>query len=292
MTLKRAISALVAAGFLSFVAAPAFAQGREHAHESPEPPTLKWSFAGPFGKFDRAQLQRGFKVYREVCANCHSMSLISFRNLAEPGGPEFSAAQARAVAAEYKIKDGPNEQGEMFDRPGRLADRFPAPFPNEATARASNGGAYPPDLSVVAKARTYERGFPRFLLDVVTQYQEQGVDYIAALLKGYENPPEGMQMAPGMMYNRYFPGHGIKMPPPVSDGQVSYDDGSPTTVDQYSRDVSAFLMWAAEPHLEARKRTGFQVIVFLLLLSGLLYFTKKRIWHEVHMHPEELTRKS
>ena len=135
--------------------------------------------------------------------------------------------------------------------------------------------SYPPDLSVIAKARTYERGFPRFLMDVVTQYQEQGVDYLAALLKGYEKAPEGMQMAPGMMYNKYFPGHGIAMPPPVSDGQVAYDDGTPGTIDQYSRDVSAFLAWTAEPHLEARKRIGFQVVIFLLVLSGLLYFTKK-----------------
>src|SRR4051812_17174390 len=235
MTSLRIIPALVLAAGLS-----AFGVGSSAAqdHDMPEPPALKWSFAGPFGKFDRAQLQRGFKVYREVCSNCHSLSLIAFRNLAEPGGPEFSPAQAAAVAAEYKIKDGPNDQGEMFERPGRVADYFPSPFPNEQAARLSNGGAYPPDLSVMAKARTYERGFPRFLLDVVTQYQEQGVDYIAALLKGYEKAPEGMQMASGMMYNKYSPGHAIAMPPPISDGQVSYDDGSPATVDQYSRDIA------------------------------------------------------
>jgi ubiquinol-cytochrome c reductase cytochrome b/c1 subunit len=289
MTLTRTISALIlAAGLSTWGAAPAAAQD----HDTPEPPALKWSFAGPFGKFDRAQLQRGFKVYREVCSNCHSLSLVAFRNLAEPGGPEFSPAQAAAVAAEYKIKDGPNDQGEMFERPGRVADYFPPPFPNEQAARLSNGGAYPPDLSVMAKARTYERGFPSFLLDVVTQYQEQGVDYIAALLKGYDKAPEGMEMPAGTMYNKYYPGHSIKMPPPISDGQVSYDDGSPATVDQYSRDIAAFLMWTAETHLEARKRTGFQVVIFLLLLSGLLYFTKKRVWHAVELHPEELSRKS
>ena len=289
MTLTRTIPALILAAVLSaFGAGPSAAQD----HDTPEPPALKWSFAGPFGKFDRGQLQRGFKVYREVCANCHSLSLIAFRNLAEPGGPEFSAGQAQAVAGEYKIKDGPNDQGEMFERPGRLADHFPPPFPNEQAARVSNNGANPPDLSVIAKARTYERGFPRFLLDLVTQYQEQGVDYIAALLKGYDKTPEGMQMAPGMTYNKYYPGHAIAMPPPVSDGQVSYDDGSPGTIDQYSRDVTAFLAWTAEPHLEARKRTGFQVIIFLLVFSGLLYFTKKRVWHEVELHPEELSRKS
>ncbi len=148
----------------------------QDAHGTPEPPALKWSFSGPLGKFDRGQLQRGFKVYREVCGNCHGMTLVSFRNLAEAGGPEFSAAQAAAVAAEYRVKDGPNDQGEMFGRPGRPADYFPAPFPNEQAARASNGGAYPVDLSVIAKARTYERGFPRFVLDMFTQYQEQGGD--------------------------------------------------------------------------------------------------------------------
>jgi cytochrome c1 len=288
MTLKQNLAALVVVGSLALSALPAAAQ----EHDAPEPPPQKWSFSGPLGKFDRAQLQRGFKVYREVCGNCHSLSLVSFRNLAEPGGPEFSAAQAQVVASEYKVKDGPNDQGEMFDRPGRVADRFPSPFPNDAAARASNGGALPPDLSVIVKARTYERGFPRFLLDVLTQYQEQGADYLVALLKGYEQKPADMQMAPGMTYNKYFPGHGIAMPPPISDGQVSYDDGSPATIDQYAKDVAAFLAWTAEPHMEARKRMGFQVIVVLLLLSGMLYFTKKRIWHVVQLHPEALSKKS
>jgi ubiquinol-cytochrome c reductase cytochrome b/c1 subunit len=292
MTFKRTIPALViAVGFLALAAHPAAAQGTEQ-HDSPEPPMVKWSFAGPFGKFDRAQLQRGFKIYREVCANCHGLSFVSFRNLSEAGGLGYSEAQAATVAAEYKIKDGPNDQGEMFERPGRLADYFPSPFPNEQAARVANGGASPPDLSVMAKARTYERGFPRFLMDLVTQYQEQGVDYIAALLHGYEKAPEGVTLAPGLQYNKYFPGHGIAMPPPLSDGQVTFDDGSPATVAQYSQDIAAFLAWTAEPHLEARKRLGFQVIMFLILLSGLLYFTKKRIWHDVHMHPEELSKKS
>jgi ubiquinol-cytochrome c reductase cytochrome b/c1 subunit len=288
MTLKQKLAALVAAASFALAGLPAAAQD----HDTAEPPAQKWSFAGPLGKFDRAQLQRGFKVYREVCGNCHSMSLLSFRSLAEPGGPEFSAAQAQAVAGEYKVKDGPNDQGEMFDRPGRVADHFPPPFPNDAAARASNGGALPPDLSVIAKARTYERGFPRFLLDVVTQYQEQGVDYIVALLKGYEKVPQGMQMAPGMTYNKFFPGHGIAMPAPIADGQVSYDDGSPATIDQYAKDVAAFLAWTAEPHMEARKRLGLQVIIILLVLSGMLYFTKKRIWHAVQLRPDTLSRKS
>lgn len=252
--------------------------------EAETPPAVKWSFHGPFGTFDRAQLQRGFKIYREVCQNCHALSLLSFRNLAERGGPEFSRAQAAAVATEYKIKDGPNDQGEMFERPGRAADRFPAPFPNEQAARAANGGAAPPDLSIIAKARTYERGFPWFVLDIFTQYQEQGVDYIVALLKGYEDPPQGFTLPQGSQYNKYFPGHALAMPPPLQDNQITYDDGSPQTLDQYSKDVAAFLMWAAEPHLEARKRIGFQVMVFLIVFAGLLYFTKKRVWSAVEDH--------
>jgi cytochrome c1 len=265
-------------------AAVGLAGGQARAAETETPPAVKWSFHGPFGTFDRAQLQRGFKVYREVCQNCHGLTLLSFRNLAERGGPEFSRAQAASVAAEYKINDGPNDQGEMFERPGRVADRFPAPFPNEQAARAANGGASPPDLSIMAKARTYERGFPWFVLDIFTQYQEQGVDYITALLKGYEDPPQGFTLPQGSHYNKYFPGHAIGMPPPLQENQVTYDDGSPQTLDQYSKDIAAFLMWAAEPHLEARKRIGFQVMIFLIVFAGLLYFTKKRVWSAVEGH--------
>lgn len=252
------------------------------AEGTPQPPRQEWSFSGPFGHYDRGQLQRGFKVYKEVCAACHGLSYIAFRNLAEPGGPGFSPAQAAAVAAEYQIKDGPNDQGEMFDRPGRPADRFPSPFPNEQAARAANGGAYPPDLSLIAKARTYERGFPWFIFDIFTQYQEQGPDYLVALLTGYEEAPQGFTLPAGSSYNKYFPGHAIGMPKPLNDGQVTYEDGSPQTVEQYAKDVTAFLMWAAEPHMEARKRIGLQVFVFLILLSGMLYFTKKRVWAAAH----------
>lgn len=256
----------------------------------PQPPRQSWTFSGPFGSFDSTQLQRGFKVYREVCAACHSINLLAFRNLSEPGGPEFSEAQVKALAAEYKVQDGPNESGEMFERPGRPADRFPSPFPNKQAAQAANGGAYPPDFSVIAKARTYERGFPWFLIDIVTQFQEQGVDYLTALLNGYEDPPAGFQVPAGKYYNRYFPGHIIAMPAPLSDGQVEYpktEDGrpqAPETRQQYAKDVTAFLMWAAEPHLEARKEIGFKTLVFLLLFAGLLYFTKKKIWSRVEGH--------
>ena len=176
--------------FASRLAAAALAlslmTGAAHAAAAgPQPPRQDWSFAGPFGMFDRAQLQRGFKIYREVCAGCHAISLVAFRNLAQPGGPEFTEAQVAALAAEYQVKDGPNDQGEMFERPGRAADRFPSPFPNEQAARAAMGGGYPPDFSVLAKARSYSRGFPWFLTDAVTQYQEHGVDYITALLTVY-----------------------------------------------------------------------------------------------------------
>jgi cytochrome c1 len=277
--LKRIL--LIAAALVGF-SAPVLAAG-----ETPAPPQLSWSFHGPFGKFDRAQLQRGFKVYREVCASCHSLTYVAFRNLSQPGGPEFSEAQVRALAAEYKVQDGPNEAGDMFERPARPADHFPPPFPNENAAAAANGGKAPPDLSLMAKARTYERGFPWFVFDVFTQYAENGPDYLVALLKGYEEPPQGFQVPEGGHYNHYFPGHVIAMPKPISDGQVEYPktpEGQPTapeTVDQYSRDVTAFLAWTAEPHLEARKEMGFKVVIFLIVLSLLLYFTKKKIWARV-----------
>jgi len=278
-----ALVALVVGAATLFGGAPS-----AQAAETPKPPAQKWSFAGPFGTFDRGQLQRGFKVYREVCQNCHSLTYLSFRNLSEAGGPGFTPAQVDAIAAEYKVPDAPNESGEVGERAARPADRFPPRFPNEQAARAANGGAYPPDLSVIAKARGYERGFPLFLFDIITQYQEAGPDYIVAVLTGYSDPPAGFKLpSPSTFYNEYFPGHAIGMPAPLSNGQVEYTDGSPTTVEQYAKDVAAFLMWAAEPHLEARKRIGFQVLIFLIVLSGLLYFTKKKVWHQIEK-PREL----
>ena len=244
-------------------------------HGGPAISRLSWSFAGPFGTYDRGQLQRGFKVYREVCSACHSLSLLSFRNLAEPGGPEFSPAQVQALAAEFKIKDF-DDKGEPVERNGRPADRFPKLFANPEAAAATHGAA-PPDLSVMAKARSYSRGFPLFLLDALPgmAYQEHGVDYLVALLNGYtkEDDPN---------WNAFYPGNQIKMAKPLSDGQVEYTDGSPATLAQYSRDVSAFLMWAAEPKLEQRKRTGLNVMIFLIIFAGLLYFTKKKIWADAH----------
>jgi ubiquinol-cytochrome c reductase cytochrome b/c1 subunit len=252
------------------------------AEDQPAPTRESWSFAGPIGTYDRGQLQRGFKVYREVCSVCHGLKLVAFRTLSQPGGPGFTDAQVRSLAAEYRINDGPNDRGEMFERPGRPSDYLPSPDPNEAAARARFNGALPPDLSVIAKARSYEVGFPGFILDAFKQYQEGGVDYIHAYLTGFSDPPAGVTLAPGQFWNKYFPGHRTAMRPPFQNGQVEYTDGAPTTIDQYARDVSAFLMWAAEPHLEARKHIGLQVMVFLLLLTGLLYFTKKKVWVAAH----------
>lgn len=262
------------------------------AAEAVAPPRQDWSFAGFFGRYNPTQLQRGFKVYREVCSSCHSMSNVPFRTLAQPGGPGFSEAQVEALAAEYKVKAGPNDMGEYYERAGRPSDRIPPPFPNKQAAAAANGGAAPPDFSVIAKARTYERGFPWFLIDMLPgfTYVEQGPDYITALLNGYEEPEHGIVVPDGKYYNRYFPGHIIAMPKPISDGQIEYPKDAngqpqaPETVEQYAKDVSAFLMWAAEPHLDQRKRMGFQVLAFLLVFAGLLYFTKKRIWSRVEAH--------
>jgi cytochrome c1 len=276
MNIRRPIFALVLAGSLAAMAWPASAQLTEQV----PPPRLKWSFAGPFGKYDEAQLQRGFKIYKEVCANCHSMEMLSFRNLSDVGGPGYSEAQAEAVAAEYKVKDL-DDLGNPIERAGRLADHFPAPFANELAAKATHGVA-PPDMSTLAKARSYSRGFPWFIIDAVTQYQEQGADYIAAYVTGYTEAPKGFVLPEGGHYNEYFPGHNTAMPQPLQAGQVTYDDASPQTVEQYSKDVAAFMMWAAEPHLDARKRIGFQVMIFLIVLAGLMYFTKKKVWSAVH----------
>ena len=276
MTMQRTLIALALAGGLAVTAAPAMAQ----EHDTPQPPRIKWSFAGPFGKYDEAQLQRGFKIYKEVCSVCHSMQMLAFRNLADPGGPGFTAAQAEAVASEFKVNDL-DDKGQPIEREGRLADYFPPPFANELAAKAVHGAA-PPDFSVIAKARTYERGFPWFVFDMFTQYQEQGPDYIAALLKGYVDPPKDFQVPQAGNYNTYFPGQSIAMRPPLQAGQVTFDDGAPQTLEQYSKDVSAFLMWVAEPHLVERKRIGFQVMIFLIVLAGLMYFTKKKVWSAVH----------
>ena len=222
-----------------------------------------WSFKGLFGKFDRAALQRGYQVYTEVCASCHSMKYLSYRNLSEEGGPEFSEAAAKAIAASFDVKDGPNADGEMFTRPGKLSDKFVMPYDNVKAAQAANGGAYPPDMSVLVKARG------------------GGVDYIYSLLQGYEDPPSGVTLDDGVYYNKYMYGNKIRMAAPLSDGIVEYGDGTNATVEQMSKDVTTFLMWAAEPHLESRHRMGFKAIVYLIILTTLVYFSMKKIWSRI-----------
>jgi cytochrome c1 len=258
--------------------------GAHAAGEAPEIARQEWTFGGMTGYFDRAQLQRGFKVYNEVCAACHGMNRMYFRNLGEPGGPEFSEAQVEAIAASKEVQDGPNDDGEMFTRPGKPSDRFPPRWKNAKEAAAANNGAVPPDLSLMAKARTAYREAPWYLVpvnmavDVATQYQEQGPDYLYALLTGYVDPPADMKMGENMNYNAAYPGHQIAMANPLSDGVVSYGDGTPETVDNYARDVTAFMMWAAEPKLEERKKLGLKVLLYLVILSVLLYLSKKVIW--------------
>jgi len=238
----------------------AFAPAAHAAGDAPHIEAQKWSFSGPFGMFDRGQLQRGYKVYKEVCSACHGMRLLHFRNLGEPGGPEFSEAAIKALAASVEVTDGPNDEGEMFTRPGRPSDAFPSPFPNKQAARAANNGAYPPDLSVIAKARA------------------GGPDYIFALLTGYSDPPAGFELASGMNYNKAFPGHQIAMAAPLSEEVVEYTDGTAPTVENYARDVAAFLMWTAEPKLEERHKIGFRFMIYLVLLAGIAYLAKRRVW--------------
>lgn len=277
----RLLTATLSAALISAALAGA-SPGALAAEAAATPPRESWSFAGPFGQFDRAQLQRGFQVYREVCSQCHGLKYVAFRNLAQPGGPGFSEAQARVIASEYQIQDGPDNVGDMFERAGVLSDYFPSPAPNDNALRARFGGALPPDLSVITKARSYESGLLIGLLDFFRQYQEHGVDYVHAVLTGYEDPPADSKLAVGQYWNKYFPGHVIAMAPPLNEGAITYADGTPQTVDQYARDVAAFLHWAAEPHLEQRKRIGFQVMIFLIVFAGLMYFTKKKVWAQAH----------
>jgi ubiquinol-cytochrome c reductase cytochrome c1 subunit len=238
-----------------FAAAPAHAAGEAIAI-----PDRKFSFDGVFGTYDRASAQRGFQVYKEVCAACHSLRLLSYRNLRDLG---LTEAQVAAIAAQFEIKDGPNDEGQMFERPGRPADRFRSPFPNDAAARAANNGALPPDLSVMTKARA------------------GGADYLFALLTGYVDPPPGVTVMDGMHYNKYFPGHQIAMGPVLNPDQVEFADGTSATVEQMAHDVSTFLQWAAEPELEQRRALGVKIIIFLTILAGLTYAVKRKIWADV-----------
>lgn len=243
-------------GLLAAAPTPARAAGEAIAI-----PDTRFSFDGIFGTYDRASAQRGFQVYKEVCAACHAMRLLSYRNLRELG---LTEQQVAAIASQFQIQDGPNDEGQMFERPGRPSDRFRSPFPNQQAARAANNGAYPVDLSVITKARP------------------AGADYIFALLTGYADPPAGVTLMEGMNYNRYFPGHQIAMAAPLNPDQVQYTDGTPATVEQMARDVSTFLAWAAEPELEQRRAMGIKVILFLTVLGGLAYAVKRKIWANVH----------
>ena len=252
---------IILSGAVALAATVAGFTAQASAADMPTPPKRSWSFDGPFGTFDLASLQRGYQVYKEVCSNCHSMKYVAFRNLADLG---YSEAQIKTLAAQIKVTDGPNKAGDMYQRPGRPSDYFPAPFANDNAARANFNGALPPDLSLIAKAR------------------KGGPDYIVALLEGFTNPPPGFKVPDGRYYNEYFPGHKIAMPPPLTAGAVTYSDGTKATLDQEARDVANFLMWTAEPKLEERHRVGIKVILYLVVLAGVFYFAKRKIWSDVH----------
>lgn len=223
-------------------------------------PHLHWHFDGVTGTYDKNALQRGFQVYREVCSACHSMNLLYFRDLQALG---YSEAQIKNLASEYEVMDGPDDEGEMFSRPAIPSDRFPSPYANKQAAMYANNGAYPPDMSLLSKAR------------------HGGANYIYSILTGYEEGHEKTLMD-GQYWNKYMPGHVIAMAPPLSNGQVSYQDGSPETVSQYSKDVSEFLTWASEPHMEVRKYTGIKVFLYLLVFSCFAYAVKRKVWSDVH----------
>jgi cytochrome c1 len=281
-----ALTILLAAG--AGLSALAWAADTGHI----EIPRQKWSFSGVLGHYDQAQLQRGFKVYTEVCARCHGLKRVAFRNLVQPGGPQFPEAAVKSLAADkYKVDAEPDEKGKVSQRPAILSDYLPSPYKNEQEARASQiGGALPPDLSLIARARGTESGAPFYMMplvmlrDMASSYQEGGVDYVYAFLTGYKNVPKDAKVPEGMIYNSAFPGHVTSMPDPFAggDGLVRFDDGTPGTVDNYARDVAAFLAWVANPELEERKRLGLLVLGYLLITSLLLYFAKRRIWSSVH----------
>jgi len=248
---------------LTLILSLLFIQSQSMSAETQKLLKTDWTFKGLFGTYDRASLQRGYQVYTEVCAACHSIQYLSYRNLAEQGGPEFTEDEAKAIAANFEVMDGPNSEGEMFTRPAKLSDKFVKPYENIEAAKAANGGAYPPDMSVLAKAR------------------KGGADYIYSLLLGYEDPPADVKLDDGVYYNKFMYGNKIKMSAPLSDGLIEYNDGTEASTDQMAKDVTTFLMWSAEPHLETRHKTGFRVIVYLIILSILVYLTMKKIWSRV-----------
>ena len=248
---------VLAAAAALVISAPAFSA------EEVKPMQRTWTFDGVLGKFDRQQLQRGFQVYKEVCASCHSLKYLAFRNLQDIG---YSEDQVKVIAAEYQVQDGPDENGDMFQRPARASDHIPKPFANEQLARASNGGALPPDLSLMTKARP------------------DGPNYVYSLMMGYKDPPNGFELMPGMAYNEYFAGHQIAMPEQITDERVTYADGTKASAEQISADVTAFLHWVAEPKLEARHATGIRVMLFALLFTVLAFLYKRRLWARLGKH--------
>jgi len=285
-TARLGAAALLLASAIA-AAGSAWAAEGEHAHIDRQ----KWSFRGFLGKFDEGQLQRGFKVYVEACARCHGLKRVAFRNLAEPGGPAFPEGAIKSLANTYQVDAEPNDQGKIVKRPAIPTDHLPSPYKNEQEARAALNGALPPDLSLMAKARGIETNAPFYLVpvnmlvDIATGYQEAGPDYIYAYLTGFTQPPAGTKVADGMNYNRAFPApHMTAMPNPFAggDGLIKYDDATPATVDNYARDVTAFLAWTADPRTEERKRIGILAMIYLLITAVLLYFAKRRIWAKAH----------
>ena len=248
---------LLVATAAAALAIPTVINAAEHEIEIPK---QEWSFNGVFGKFDKAQVQRGFQVYKDVCSACHSLQYLSFRNFEDLG---YNEGQVKALAASYEVDDGPNDEGEMFKRPGKASDHLPKPFANEQLARAANGGALPPDLSLITKAR------------------EHGPDYIYNLLLGYEDAPAGFEVLPGLNYNKFFPGHQIAMAKQIDNELVTFADGAPNDAAHIAKDVTTFLHWVAEPKLEARHSTGLRVLLYTLLFTVLAYLAKRRIWANV-----------
>ena len=288
---KTMFKALRATAFLALLAVvPAAAHAAEEGGDHPSIARQSWTFGGFFGFYDNAQLQRGFQVYQQVCAACHGLDRVYFRNLAEPGGPEFPEAGVKALAASWpnQIPDGPEDKGAMFERPAKLSDPIRGPYKNANEARASQNGALPPDLSLITKARGIEPNAPWYAhivlmaRDILRGYQEAGADYVYALMVGYEQAPANVKVAAGMHYNKAFAGHQIAMPPPLEkDNFVKYQDGS-GSLEANARDLAAFLSWAADPSLEARKRIGWQVMLYLLITTVLMYLAKRRIWASAH----------
>ena len=290
---RLAIVGAAAIGLAATATAPAHAAGGTLVEHYPilKPIEVDWTFGGLFGTYDQQQLQRGFQVYRENCSNCHSMDLVAFRHLEQLG---YSEDQVRALAAEYEVTDGPNEEGEMFTRAALPKDHFPSPWDNREQGAYSNNGAYPPDFSTLAKARAPERGFPTFLFDIFTGYAENGPDYIYSLLVGYQVTQEELEpQFPGISeleiadtayFNPYFiAGPALAMPQPLWGDDVAYADGTEATIEQQAMDVSAFMKWAAEPHLPERKQLGFVVMIFLAIFFVLMALVKQRVWrNEVH----------